>query len=68
MIIDLSSAAVLRLVDIPPSKGTERHFIKNLLIVVAASLLCSTRRLRHRVLSMRLLFVSQRGSSSPLTC
>jgi hypothetical protein len=59
--IDLS-AAVLILVDVPPSLRAEWHFIKKMFIVVATSLLGLTGRLRHCVLSMGLLFVPQWGS------
>ena len=61
--IDLSaSAAVLLLIDVPPSPRAERHFIKKVFIVVAASLLRSARRRRHRALPIRLLFVPHWGS------
>ena len=49
--------AVLLVVDSPPSLRTEGHFIKKVLVVVACPLCGSIRRLRHCVLSVRLLFV-----------
>jgi hypothetical protein len=60
---DLSTCAGAQsLVDVPPSPRTEGDFIKKLLIVVATSLLELTRRLRHHLLAMHLLFVLQWGS------
>jgi len=56
------TSVVLLPVDVPPSLRAEWHFIKNVFIVVAASLRGSTRRFCYRVLSMRLLFIPQWGS------
>jgi len=53
--------AVLLVVDGPPSLRAERHFVKKVLIVVAASLRRSIRGLRHHVWSMRSLFVPEWG-------
>ena len=66
--VDLSTtcAGAQSLVDVPPIPRTEGYFIKKLFMVVAASLLGSTRRHRHRGLAMRLLFVLQ-WSSDHLT-
>ena len=58
----LTSATVTVLLDIPPSLRAEWHFIKNVFIVIAASLGGSTRRLCYRVLSMRLFFIPPWGS------
>src|SRR5262249_11364852 len=65
-VVDLSTTGARSPVDVPPLPRTEGHFIKKLFMVVAASLLGSTRRRRHRVLAMRLLFVLQ-WSSDHLT-
>ena len=64
--VDLSTTGARSPVDVPPLPRTEGHFIKKLFMVVVASLLGSTRRHRHRVLAMRLLFVLQ-WSSDHLT-
>ena len=59
--VELCTPAALSLFDVPPSLGTEGHFIKELFVIVAAPLLGSRRR--HRVLWMRLFFVPQWGGS-----
>jgi len=56
------ASIVLLPIDVPPSLRAEWHFIKNVLIVAAASLGGLTRRLCYRVLSLRLLFIPQWGS------
>src|SRR5215510_8570406 len=65
--VELCTPATPSLFDDPPSLRTEGHFIKKVFVVVATSLLPSRRGLRHRVLSMRLLFVPQ-GSGGHLIC
>jgi hypothetical protein len=57
--VELSTPAAPSLFDGPPSLSTEGQLIKYVFVVVAASLLGSRRRLRHRVLSMRLLLVPE---------
>ena len=56
------TSIVLLPIDVPPSLRAEWHFIKNVFIVIAASLGGSTRRLCYRVLSMRLFFIPPWGS------
>jgi hypothetical protein len=56
------TSIVLLPIDVPPSVRSEWHFIKNVFIVIAASLGEATWRLCYRVLSMCLFFIRPGGS------